>query len=248
MRSTLQYEADFWIMSVTAVITQGVGIVFLWAIFRSIPRINGWDFWEIVLVYSLVVLAEGVSQLFAQGVWNLARVVNTGELDPYLIRPYSPVLQVLGSEVGMNGLGNVGLGVALLVGAVIHVQVAWSPARLALLAILVVSGGLVKIGLNLLANSSAFWLKTTWAMVPFSLHTFGELTRFPLTIYSTAIRLVLAVVLPYAFMSFFPATAVLGRGAPQWVGLLTPLAAGYCLLLGTWVFRRGLVRYESAGH
>jgi ABC-2 type transport system permease protein len=31
------------------------------------------------------------------------------------------------------------------------------------------------------------------------------------------------------------------------VGLLTPVVAAWCLLLGALVFRRGMLRYESTG-
>ena len=92
VRSAMEYEASFWIMALTAVISQGVGVVFLWAIFRSVPTINGWQLWDVVLIYGLVTVAEAASQLFAQGTWNLAWIVNSGELDPVLLRPLSPVL------------------------------------------------------------------------------------------------------------------------------------------------------------
>jgi len=248
LRSTLEYRADFWIMAATAVVTQGIGVVFLWAIFRSIPAINGWHFWDVVLIYGLVTIAESVSQLFAQGTWNLATVVNTGELDPLLIRPMSPVLQVLGSQVGVAGVGNLALGIGLLVGGVSHVEVRWSPGLVAVCLVLLVSACLIKVGLNLLTSCTAFWLRTMWPMFPFSMHTLGELARFPLSIYSVGVRIVLTAVLPFAFVSFFPATFVLGTDGSWWVGLLTPLVAAYCLGLGVLVFRRGLRRYESAGH
>jgi ABC-2 type transport system permease protein len=244
----MEYEASFWIMAVTAIVSQGIGIVFLWAIFRNVPTINGWRFWDVVLIYGLVVIAEAVSQLFAQGTWSLAWVVNSGGLDAVLIRPLSPVLQILGSQVSMAGLGNLTLGIGLLAGAVAHVDVHWSPMVIALGVVFLVSACLIKIGINLLTASSAFWLKTTWPMLPFSMHTLGELARFPLNIYGVGVRLVLSVALPFAFVSFYPATSLLDTGAPRWVGLLTPAVAAYCLWLGAWVFRRGLRRYESSGH
>lgn len=247
LRAVLEYEADFWVMTVGWLLTQAVGIVFLWAIFRRIPHIDGWQFWDIALIYALVVLAEGVSVILGQGAWFLARTVHLGELDPILVRPMSPVLQVLSSEIGMNGFGSVIVGGALLIGALAHVDVVWSPARVALAVVLLVSGVLVKLGLNLVTNCAAFWIPGPHAPGPLAAQTLGELTRFPLTIYGSIVRIVLSVVLPYAFMSFFPVTAVLGRGAPLWLGLLTPLVAAYCLALGVWVFRRGLLRYESAG-
>jgi ABC-2 type transport system permease protein len=248
LRSTLEYEADFWIMSLSAVLVQGTGVVFLWAIFQSIPQIDGWHFWDIVLVYALVVLSEGLSVLFAQGAWTLAVTVNLGELDALLVRPYPPVLQVLGSRVGMNGLGNLLLGGGLLAAAVSHVSVRWTIGELALALLLVASTAGVKIGLNLLTNCAAFWLRSPYSMFAFSMHTFGELARFPITIYGLTVRIALTVILPYAFMSYFPAAAILSMGTSRWLGLLTPVAAVYCLWLGTAIFRRGLARYESSGH
>jgi ABC-2 type transport system permease protein len=247
LRSTLEYESDFWIMSASAALAQAVGVVFLWAIFRSIPEINGWEFWDVALIYALVVVSEGLSVLFAQGAWTMAFTVNLGGFDALLLRPFSPLLQVLSSEVGMNGLGNVGLGGALLVASALHVDVDWSPATVALFVVLVISAALVKVGLNTATNAAAFWIKTPWSMFAFSMHTFGELARFPITIYGIGVRLALSIVLPYAFMSYFPAQAVLTTGTAHWVGLLTPLVAVWCLVLGALVFRRGMLRYESSG-
>ena len=84
-------------------------------------------------------------------------------------------------------------------------------------------------------------LRETPALVP-------ELARYPISIYGGVVRLILPLVLPYAFMTCFPATAVLSPGSTPWPGPLTPVAATWCLLLGRWAFRRGLLRYGSAGN
>src|SRR3712207_2174111 len=129
LRAVLEHEADFWVMAAGWLVAQTVGIAFLWAVFRRIPQIDGWLFWDIALIYALVVLAEGVSVILGQGAWFLARTVHFGELDAMLVRPMSPVLQVLSSEIGMNGFSNLVVGGALLTGALLHVDVVWSPAR-----------------------------------------------------------------------------------------------------------------------
>lgn len=248
LRSTLEYEKDFWVLSVSALMTQGVGLVFLSAIFRSIPRFEGWGFWEVALIYSLVALCEGVSVLLAQGAWGLAWTVNNGDLDPLLVRPYSPVLQVLSSQIGMNGLGNVAVGGGLLTVALVRVDVDWNVGLVALGLVLLVSAVTIKIGMNLATNAVAFWLKSPWSMFAFAMHTFGELARFPITIYGVAVQVGLTVALPFAFMSYFPAVAFLRVGDLWWVGLLTPLVAAYTLAMGVWIFQVGLRRYESSGH
>ncbi|WP_269203878.1 ABC-2 family transporter protein [Motilibacter peucedani] len=160
LRSTLEYERDFWVLTVAALLTQGVGVVLLSAVFRAIPQFNGWRFWDLALIYSLVAVGEGVAVLLAQGAWSLAWTVNTGELDVALVRPYSPMLQVLSSQVGMNGLGNLAVGGGLLVAALVHVDVDWSPGRVVLAAVLLLSAVLVKVGLNLATNCAGFWLSS----------------------------------------------------------------------------------------
>ncbi|NYI39963.1 ABC transporter permease [Demequina lutea] len=247
-RSTLEYEADFWIMSVAAIFSQGVGVAFLWAIFRAVPDINGWQFWDIVFIYSLVAIGEGISVLFGQGIWSLSVIVNLGGFDALLVRPFYPLLQVMSSQIGMNGLGNMALGGALLVSSITQIDVAWTPSVVAMAIVLLFSAPLVKVGLNIITNCAAFWLRTPWSMFAFAMHSFGELARYPITIYGPVIRLVLSVVLPYAFMSFYPAVSITSRGSAPWIGYFTPLVAAYCLYLGVRVFRLGVARYESAGH
>ena len=85
-------------------------------------------------------------------------------------------------------------------------------------------------------------------MFAFAMHQVGDLARYPITVYAIGIRATLTLLVPFAFVSFFPASALLGRGDYAWVGWLTPLVAAYCVAVAGWVFRRGLRRYESAGN
>lgn len=247
-RAVLEYEADFWILVAAAVLTQGVGLVFLAVVFRRIPTIHGWSFWEVVVVYAMVYLAEGVGSLFFEGTWRIAWYVNQGEMDRVLVRPLSPILQVLSSEVGLNGFGNLVLGGALLGTALGHVHVDWTIGRVLLAVMLLASAVAVKLGLSLASNASAFWINAPFSTFAFSLHSLGELARFPINIYALGIRGVITFVLPFAFVSFFPASAILGHDTSKWIGLLTPAVAAYCLAMGVWLFRVGLNRYESAGN
>jgi ABC-2 type transport system permease protein len=81
-----------------------------------------------------------------------------------------------------------------------------------------------------------------------AVHQVGDLARFPLSVYPWALKAVLGFALPFAFVSFFPVSYLMGGGTSAWVGLLTPLVAVYCLSFAWLVFSRGLRRYESAGN
>lgn len=248
LRATLEYQADFWILVVAAVLTQGAGLLLIATIFARVPRIHGWGVWEVVLIFGMMVLAQGASELLAEGTWGLAGLINRGELDRMLLRPYPCLLQVCSSRVGMNAFGNLTVGGGLLGTALAHLDVAWTPGRVALAAVLLPSALLIKVSLTVVANSTSFWLRGAINTFAAGLDQLGELTKYPLSIYSVGLQAVLATALPFAFIGFFPVSAFLGHGRLAWVGLLTPVVAAWCVLLAVAVFRRGLRRYDSAGN
>src|SRR6185503_8160300 len=70
IRAALEYEFDFWLLVIGAVVTQLVGLAFVGALFSKVPHLNGWRFADVVMIFSLVVLAEGVGSLFFEGTWR----------------------------------------------------------------------------------------------------------------------------------------------------------------------------------
>jgi ABC-2 type transport system permease protein len=80
-----------------------------------------------------------------------------------------------------------------------------------------------------------------------SLRTF---VTYPITIYATAIQVVLTVVVPFAFVNFYPAAVLLGKDGqafPGWVGWLTPVVGLVMFGLAYRVWMRGIDRYQGAG-
>ncbi|GAA2638225.1 ABC transporter permease [Dactylosporangium fulvum] len=246
LRSLLEYEADFWIMMAGTIMMQVVNVAFLSAIFAKVPSINGWSFWTVVAMFGMVAVAEGVGSLFFEGMWNLAWQINQGDLDYMMVRPYPIVLQVSSMQVGINGLSNIVTGGLMLGFAVSHVDVSWSAGRVGLALVVLLSAIVVKVAINLATNSVSFWMQSPSPMFAFAVHQVGDLARFPISVYPLALKAALGFVLPFAFVSFFPVSVVLGHG-PAWLGLVTPLVALYCVGVAWWVFSRGLRRYESTG-
>ncbi len=77
---------------------------------------------------------------------------------------------------------------------------------------LVVAGGaLIDLGISLAVATCSFWFirVDTLRWVVMSLEQ--DFTRYPISIYSRGVRIVLAFVLPFAFMNYFPATYFLQK-------------------------------------
>jgi ABC-2 type transport system permease protein len=79
-----------------------------------------------------------------------------------------------------------------------------------------------------------------------------DFTRYPISIYTRGVRIVLAFVLPFAFMNYFPATYFLAKSETGLhlnpaVGLLTP-AIGLAWFGVSYLFwKAGLQHYQGTG-
>jgi ABC-2 type transport system permease protein len=158
------------------------------------------------------------------------------------------VLQVLSSHIGLNGLGNVLTGSAMITVGLIKLDLDWSLGRTAIAVVLLASALAVRLGIMLACSSVTFWIDGPGSMFGFAVHQIGDLARYPLAIYPGVLKGVLGVVFPFAFVSYFPISWLTGEGGLGWLGLLTPLVAVYCVTVSLLIFRRGLLRYESAGN
>src|SRR6202007_3406092 len=106
--------------------------------------------------------------------------------------------------------------------------------------LIVIGGALIDFGISLAIAAISFWFirVDTLRWVVMSLEQ--DFTRYPISIYSRGVQVVLAFVLPFAFMNYFPATYFLqkvdiGLHLNPAVGLLTP-AIGVVWLLTAYAF------------
>ncbi len=249
LRTALTYEADFWIGILGVALTQGAGIVFVWSIFQHIPTVQGWSLWEVALLYALVVIPRGLVELLCDGMWNLRALVNRGEFDRLLVRPISPLLQLITQFSSIHGLGSVLLGGIVLAEALRQLGLAWGAWDLLLLALTLLNAVLLMGAINLLTNCVAFWDPSASSSFPFLIQSFCDFGKFPLTLYNRLMQLVLTWIVPFAFVSYYPGLLLLHRaGASPWLAYAAPLSGPLVLLLAVALWRTGLSRYQGTGH
>lgn len=249
LRTALTYEADFWIGVVGVALTQSAGIIFVWTIFQHIPTVAGWSLWEVALLYALVVIPRGLVELLCDGVWYLRSLVNRGEFDRLLVRPISPLLQLVTQFSSIHGLGSVLLGSFVLVRSVAALQLDWGMKETLLLAVTLANAVLLMGSINLLTNCVAFWEPATSSSFPFLIQNFCDFAKFPLTLYNHLMQFVLTWLLPFAFVSYYPGLVLLDRaGASPWLAYATPLSGPFMLLVAYTVWRVGIKRYQGTGH
>jgi len=249
LRTHIEYEADFWIGIAGMALTHGAGFIFVWTLFSRVPTVVGWSLWEIAFLYALSIIPRGLAEILCDGQWDLRMLVNHGEIDRLLVRPISPVLQLITHDASVHGFGSVILGTMILLRALHELNLSWNALHYIYLVVTLIGSVLLIGAINLATNCIAFWDPATNGPFPLAIFNFLEFTKFPLSIYDRLIQVLITWVVPFAFVSYYPGTTLLGKqDANPWLGYIVPLAGPVVAIVSNLIWHYGLRRYQGTGH
>lgn len=244
----LEYKLDSLILFIAGTAMQTLGLVFISVLFTRIPSIQGWTMWEILAMLAMIFISEGLVSFAFEGAWQMAFLINMGEMDRLLLRPVSPILQILTFTMGMHGIGNMLMGIILLAVSLGHVGVAWDLMHVLFIPTFIISACAIRVAISFGANCSAFWMKAFSNAFPLMVYQLADFAKYPASIFGKAIEFFIIFVIPYAFISYLPAVWLFDKA---WWGIFawtSPLVALWCCLAARWLFYRGLRQYEGSGN
>ena len=247
LKTVVEYRADFWISFVTMAIHQGMTVTFISIIFTKVRVIEGWGFYEVVLIYGFVTTSRSLSDLFLRMPWAIHWAIVQGRLDTMLVRPANVMVQIIGESAFMyREVGPTVVGVAAIIfgfwGLDLQFQTWWAlyvPA-------VTVSGALIVFAVKLMAACLGFWVVGSRSTIH-PIVWLADFAQFPVVIYPLPILLLLTWVIPYAMLGFYPTAYIVRGDEYRLLGLMAPLIGWVFLGLGLLVWDRGIRRYESTG-
>ncbi len=247
----LEYRANFIMWFVFSIAYHGVALAALFVTMQQFPSMNGWNFRDMFFLYALWMCGHELHNVLFFNVIMVPEYVREGRFDRFLVRPLDSLFQVITvpQQISPDGflLACATLGVATWSS---HVHVDW--LFFTFVPLIMMGGALIDLGISLVVATISFWFirVDTLRWVVMSLEQ--DFTRYPISIYTRGVRIVLAFVFPFAFMNYFPATyflqkADIGLHLNPAVGLLTPLI-GLVWFGASYVFWRiGMRHYQGTG-
>jgi ABC-2 type transport system permease protein len=247
----LEYRANFIMWFAFTIVYHGVALAALYVTMRQFPSMNGWSFREMFFLYALWMCGHELHNVLFFNIITVPEFVREGRFDRFLVRPLDTLFQVLTVPQQVSPDGIV-LAIATLVAATAAAHVRVDALFLFFVPLIVIGGALIDLGISLVVATLSFWFVRvdTLRWVVMSLEQ--DFTRYPISIYTRGVRIVLTFVFPFAFMNYFPATYFLqkadtGLHLNAAVGLLTP-AIGAAWFLTSYAFWRvGLQHYQGTG-
>lgn len=231
----------------------GVGLDFveLFAVFSQVPSLGGFSFAEALLVFAIASLGFATADMLVGQTDRVSDRIRTGTLDVVLLRPLGVLGQLATAELQLRRLGRVGVSLVLLVLALRHLDVDWTPARAAMVVVAPLAGTVVFGALFVTAGAVSFWLVEGTEVGSALTYGSSYLSQFPLGVFGPVLSRFFTFVIPAAFTGYLPALAILGRddptGLPGWLPWASPLAAVLAAAAAGLLWRTGIRHYVGAG-
>lgn len=244
-KSLQVYRCDFLFGVIAEIINCLAGLAIVLFIYQLVPRIAGWSLDEILLLYGISTIGNGVWACFCVNTITLPYYLKNGRFDRFLVRPISPIFQIMMDGFEDDGVGELILGIGILVYAWSHIGI--SPIRLIGVPIFAISATLIYAGISVLLSTVSFYtISGNIANLAMDLENF---TKYPLTIYSKGLQILFSTVLPIGMIAYYPSFFFLKKELSNWLLLLViPIFAYLFYLLCKFIWiKAGLCRYSSTG-
>ena len=247
IKSLIEYRADFILGLIGFVLVQGINVVFINLIFNSIPSLDGWGFYEVLFIYGFAQIPRGIDHIFTDNLWMLSgSIIVNGNFDRYLIRPLNPLFQIIAERFQPDGFGELIIGIILLSISSSNLNISFNFQNSVLFLFVVICGTFIYTAIKLAVASIAFWIKFAQSYL-FMAYQISNFAKYPMSIYSNAIKGVLTFIIPFAFTGYYPGAYFLGKESIFNGVILTFLVAVIGTFIAYIVWLAGIKNYESSG-
>jgi len=242
----VEYRYSFALGILSTLIENLAGVFLIWVLFTQVQTINGWTFAELLLLGSVATLSFSGWAVLCGGVHTLERRIRNGAFDKLLVRPLNSLFQISADHLDSDDIGSLLGGFAKLGIAMVLLGIHPSLFDIALFIVMVVSGIVILLSLVTIAASVAFWTTKSNAMVWMTMRMMA-FSEYPLEIFNTGLVFILTFVLPFGFMSYYPAEVFITKGMYREYMILGPVMAAVFFAIAYGVWKLGIRNYASTG-
>ena len=248
----IEYPANIagWLISNPLQFIMGFAIIKF--VVESFGEINGWNYGQLAFLYGLSVISHALSMIFFVQGWFMGYFVLEGEFDRYLTRPLGVLYQFFFTNINIFCVTDLIPGILVFVYGCVKCQISVSFFFIVQVIVMLIGATLIRGGIYILLGSTSFYTRSAVDFGQYTQEIMDKTTMYPISMYPEGMQLILTFLIPVGWVSFYPASGLLGIDNGLYNGLLLPLitlAVGIAVMLLAGVyFHAGLKKYESAGN
>ena len=248
LMSKLVYKANVIIGIIAFLFAEATSLLTLYFLVSTVPSIDGYSIYQVGLLFGLVNMAVGIDHLLTDKLWTVAYFeVKLGKLDHMFLRPLPILFQVIASEVQLEALGELIIALAMIILCGSQAQITGGIGAILLVILGIICAAVIISSFKILVASLAFKFKRSGPLLQF-IYNFSGFTKYPMTIYPKAIRVILTFIIPLGLCLFYPFENLFNPiSNPALIALamvgFTAVFSSICVFVWT----RFVKMYESTG-
>lgn len=245
LKEMLIYRIDCIVGIFSGFVVELVSLIFLLVVFQNTESIAGWNFQQIMLLYGITRIPIGIQGYCFDGLFDIGpKFIKNGDFDKILLRPVHPLISIIGESRDFVALADVIVGLGITIYMLIQLSIPITALLIIKIMFFSIVGALIVGAINTIFSISSFWTYRSNEVI-WSFYRMYTFTEYPITIYNTFIRILITIILPFAFVAYYPTMAYLGFNT--YMIYISPVVAIVLWIIAIKIWNLGLKKYRSTG-
>lgn len=211
LKAMVEYRAE----TIWTGVAQAAGYLaefaIIWVMINKFENIGGWNPYEVMLLYAFNLFTYALAGSFLyRTCYNLPGRIQTGTFDEVITRPTNPLLYLTCSGFLYGYISHITVSIIIMTICFINLSVTLTLTKIGFLIISLVGGALIQGSIFLFSAVPSFWMVKSDALRRL-LWSGREFVKYPISVYGKSIQVILTLILPFAFINFYPAQFFLGK-------------------------------------
>ena len=249
--TVIEYPSNIagWLISNPLQFIMGFAIIKF--VVESFGQISGWNYGQLAFLYGLSVISHALSMIFFVQGWFMGYYVIEGDFDRYLTRPLGVLYQFFFTNINIFGVTDLIPGILVFIYGCVKCGIRVTPLFILHVLITLAGATLIRGGIYILLGSTSFHTRSAVDFGQYTQEIMDKTTMYPLSMYPESMQFILTYLIPVGWISFYPASVLLGIDSAynaMLIPLITLAVGILVMLIAGAYFNMGLRKYESAGN
>ncbi len=201
IKGMLTYRWSFLANCISQALDYSVTFLLMWIMISAFDTMNGWNAYEVMLLYAFSLFAYGIAGTFFFNIMNLVPgQILKGTFDDVLLKPVKILPYLISSSFICNYIAHMTLSAVVVAICMRALKISFTWQFLGSAAGILLCGSLVYAGLFLIVTASAFLAAKNDALFQV-MYFFREVSYYPVSIFPRAIQVIVTTLVPYGFVN-----------------------------------------------
>ena len=246
LKSKMSYRADFIISTFGMILTNVVGFMSFYILFKNFPSINGWNYHEMLFLYGFSLIALTPLQCLFDNNWSLRFAVRTGDFIKYCFRPINIFFYFISEVFDVKGLGQFVFGTGVLVYSWSHLGIPVTFITIVELILMLITASLFMIAIMNAAAATCFWIENS-GYVMVIMFRFKDYAKYPASIFSGIFKVIFTFIIPISFIAYYPSLIFLRPDRIPLLSIISPVIGVIFFYLSYKFWMLGARKYNGTG-